>query len=66
MPYDKDKPYNNLPLLPPKHELETKAVLKKAISATAALAELRGVGNQIPNQSTAHVGSVLTFLHLKF
>lgn len=51
MPYNKDQPYNDLPLLPPKHELETKVVLKKAITATAALAELRGVGNQIPNQS---------------
>ncbi len=51
MSYNKDQPYNDLPLLPPNHELETKAVLKKSISATAALAELRGVGNQIPNQS---------------
>lgn len=51
MPYDKDQAYNDLPLLPPKHDLETKAVLKKSISATAALAELRGIGNQIPNQS---------------
>ncbi|PRC90857.1 Fic family protein [Solimicrobium silvestre] len=51
MAYDKDQPYNDLPLVPPTYELETKAVLKKAISATAALAELRGIGNQIPNQS---------------
>jgi Fic family protein len=51
MAYNKDVPYNDLPLLPPRFELETKVVLKKAISATAALAELRGIGNQIPNQS---------------
>ena len=29
MPFDPDTPYNDLPLLPPKAELETKAVLRK-------------------------------------
>ena len=38
----KDIPYNDLPLLPPERDLESKAVLKKAIRANAALAELRG------------------------
>jgi len=33
MRLDLDKPYNHLPLLPPKAELETKAVLRKAIRA---------------------------------
>lgn len=33
MPFDPDKPYNDLPLLPPNAELETKAVLRKAIAA---------------------------------
>jgi hypothetical protein len=33
MPFDPDKPYNDLPLLPPKVELESKAVLRKAIRA---------------------------------
>jgi hypothetical protein len=51
MPFDPDKPYNDLPLLPPKAELETKAVLKKAIAANKALAELKGAGELIPNQS---------------
>ncbi len=45
------KPYpNDLRLLPPKAELETKAVLKKAIAANKALAELKGAGDLIPNQ----------------
>ncbi len=44
-------PYNNLPPLPPKIEIETYAVLKKAISAERALAELKGLGETIPNQS---------------
>lgn len=51
MPYDPLKPYNDLPLLPPPGDLETKAVLKKAISANKALAELKGAGELIPNQS---------------
>ncbi len=51
MPFDPQRPYNDLPLLPPKTELETKAVLKKAISANKALAELKGAGELIPNQS---------------
>lgn len=49
MVYDKNTPYNNLPLLPPKEELENKAILKKAISANKALAELRGWTFTQPN-----------------
>jgi len=44
-------PYNELPLLPPGQDLETKPVLKKCIGANRALAELKGIGDQIPNQS---------------
>ncbi len=51
MSFDPDTPYNDLPPLPPRCELETRAVLKKAIGASTALAELRGVGGQIPNQA---------------
>ncbi|AHJ14063.1 Fic family protein [Sulfurospirillum multivorans] len=36
--------------LPLTIELETKAILKKVISANRALAELKGVANSIPNQ----------------
>ena len=50
MPFDPDRPYNDLPLFPPKAELETKAVLRKAIAANKALAELKGAGDLIPNQ----------------
>lgn len=45
------KPYNDLPPLPPKVDVETKAVLRKAISAGRALAELKGLGKTIPDQS---------------
>jgi hypothetical protein len=45
MSFDSNKPYNDLPLLPPKAELETKAVLRKAIAANKALAELMGAGS---------------------
>lgn len=51
MPFDPQKPYNDLPLLPPPVELETRAVLKKAIAANKALAELKGAGELIPDQS---------------
>ncbi|WP_044412843.1 hypothetical protein [Thiomicrospira microaerophila] len=36
------------PSLPLQHELETKAVLKKAIAANTALAKLNGVAVRIP------------------
>jgi Fic family protein len=40
-----------LPELPPALELETKPVLKQALHAGRALAELKGVSQTIPNQS---------------
>jgi Fic family protein len=51
MPFDPSKPYNDLPPLPPPIDLETKAVLKKAIGANRALAELKRAGDLIPNQA---------------
>lgn len=51
MTFDPRQPYNGLPALPPKVDVETKAVLKKAIAANRALAELKGQGGIIPNQS---------------
>jgi Fic family protein len=51
MKFDPAKPYNDLPLLPPKVDVETKPILKKTISAGRALAELKGLGETIPNQS---------------
>lgn len=51
MSFDRNSPYNDLPLLPPKAELETIKTLKRAIRANKALAELKGAGNLIPNQT---------------
>lgn len=51
MKFNRNKPYNQLPLLPPKTDIETPSVLKKAITAGRALAELKGVGETIPNQA---------------
>lgn len=45
------QPHNKLPGLPPSVDIETKAVLKKAISANKALAELRIAGELVPNQA---------------
>lgn len=46
-----DKPFNQLPPLPPAAELETKAVLKQCITVRAALAELKQAAELIPNQT---------------
>lgn len=46
-----DRPYNDLPMLPPAVELETRAVLKQCITARAALAELKQAAELIPNQA---------------
>ena len=51
MLYDPSKPYNDLALLPPTLDLESKAVLKACIEARAALAELKACGHLIPNQA---------------
>jgi Fic family protein len=44
------EPFNALPPLPPETDLETKAILKRCISARAALAELKQAAELIPNQ----------------
>ena len=44
-----EKPYNELPLLPPDKELETKEILKKAIEASRSLAELKNAAKIISN-----------------
>lgn len=48
--WEPDQPYNTLPELPPKVDLETKAVLKQCIAARSALAELKQAAGLIPNQ----------------
>jgi Fic family protein len=50
-PFDRGQPFNDLPTLPPPGELETKAVLKRAIAARTALADLKGAGSLIPDQT---------------
>ncbi len=51
MPYNRNVPYNDLPELPPCADIETKEILKMAIRANKAMAELRMAGNLIPNQA---------------
>ncbi len=60
MTLDRDRPYNELPLLPPQGvALETVPVLKQAIAASRELAELKGAGRQIPNQRILLTGIVM-------
>lgn len=51
MPFDPNTPYDDLPPLPPAADIETKAILKQCLSATRALAELKGAGGLIPDQA---------------
>ena len=48
--FDPAKPYNDLPLLPPAAEIETRAVLKKCVTTRSALAALQQAAALIPNQ----------------
>lgn len=43
------RPYNDLPLLPPTAEIETKPILKQCVESRAALAELKQAAASIPN-----------------
>src|SRR6266446_7613286 len=49
MPFSPDKPFNQLPDLPPKAELETSRVLKATTRARRALPELKGRTHSTPN-----------------
>jgi Fic family protein len=49
--FDRNQPFNSLPALPPAGDIETAAVLKKAISASRAMAELKGMAERMPNQA---------------
>ncbi|MBS1682989.1 MAG: Fic family protein [Bacteroidetes bacterium] len=47
-----EKPYNNLPVLPPKLEkIETVKVLRQLVKSSVALAELKGLAPTLPNPS---------------
>jgi len=50
MTWQADKPYNDLPPIPPANNLDTVAILKACIPARVALAELKQAGQLIPNQ----------------
>lgn len=46
-----DKPFNDLPLLPPPSErIESITILKQESKAAVALAELKGLAKTLPNQ----------------
>ena len=45
-----DQPFDSLPLLPPRGDMETKLILKQCIEARAAVAELKQAAALIPNQ----------------
>jgi Fic family protein len=47
--FDRKIPYNDLPLLPPMADIETKQILRKTISAGRALAQLNGTLLNLPN-----------------
>jgi Fic family protein len=47
--FDRKIPYNDLPLLPPKADIETKSILRKTILAGRALAQLNGTLQNLPN-----------------
>jgi len=48
--FDPNKPYNALPPLPPKADIESKAILKACTDARVELEALRVSGRLIPNQ----------------
>lgn len=49
MTWDPETPYNDLPLLPPRTDYETKRVLKAAIRARSALAAMDEATKRMPN-----------------
>ena len=48
---DPRRPFNKLPLLPPKAKLETPTVLKLCIEARVSLERLMQLGKRVPNQA---------------
>ena len=51
MTFNPDKAFNDLPMLPPKVDVETKPILKACIQARTALSALNVAGELIPNQA---------------
>ncbi len=52
--FNPERPYNNLPPLPPKAEIESRPILKACIGARAALGELKQAGGLLPRSVYAH------------
>lgn len=51
MSFQPNRPFNELPPLPPAADVESRRILKACIEARAALAELKIAGDLIPNQA---------------
>lgn len=52
IPYNRNQPYNQLPLLPPPdNKVVTVEILQAVNKANKALAELKGLAKKLPNQS---------------
>ena len=49
MSFNPEKPYNELPKLPPETEIKTKKVLEKALTTSRVLGELKGIADILPN-----------------
>ena len=47
--FDKTKPHNSLPNLPPKQDIQSKEILLKTIKASRALGKLNGALSNLPN-----------------
>ena len=52
---DPNRPYNELPPLPPNADVETHAILKKCVGARAALEGLRLAGEMVPDRTILNV-----------
>lgn len=59
MNFDRTQPYNDLPFLPPRVEVETKEILRQTVASARALADLKGGAAKIPNQGLLVDGIVL-------
>lgn len=49
MRFSPDRPYNDLPVLPPAHDVESKDILRACIAARASLAGLKEAAHLVPN-----------------
>ena len=58
-PWHPHRPHNALPELPPAVDLETKAVLKRCVTARAALADLNRAADLMPNPGMLEISLLL-------